>query len=78
MFCKKSDNSKIPDISKWNTNKVTTMECLFNECSSLKTLPDISKWNIQNVTDINYMFYKCLSLIALSDISNCKTYKIIK
>ncbi len=32
----------LPDISKWNTNKVN-MEEMFNLCLSLISLPDISK-----------------------------------
>ena len=40
----KSLNS-LPDISKWNTNKVTDMSGMFSECESLKSLPDISNWN---------------------------------
>ena len=35
--------SSLPNISKWNTNKVTNMSCMFYGCSSLKSLPDISK-----------------------------------
>ena len=38
----------LPDISKWNTNKlstVTDISSMFYRCSSLASLPDISKWN---------------------------------
>ena len=41
-----SSLSSLPDISKWNTNKVINMKSLFGGCSSLLSLPDISKWNI--------------------------------
>ena len=37
-----------PDISKWNTNKVTDMSCMFNECSELLFLPDISNWKLRD------------------------------
>ena len=33
----------LPDISKWNTNKVTNMSNMFENCSSLSSLPNISK-----------------------------------
>ena len=40
---------KLPDISKWNTNKIVNMNGIFFECSYLESLPDISKWNTNNV-----------------------------
>ena len=53
MFNKCSSLISLPDISKWNTNNVTDMSCLFYGCSSLTNLPDISKWKIDNVTNLN-------------------------
>ena len=38
--------SFLPNISKWNTNKVTDISFMFYNCSSLKLLPDISKWKL--------------------------------
>ena len=35
----------LPDISKWDTRKVTNMSYMFKNCSSLIKLPDISKWD---------------------------------
>ena len=35
--------SSLPDISKWNTSKVTNMNNMFYEGISLLFLPDISK-----------------------------------
>jgi len=40
---------ELPDISKWDTSKITKMNSLFSECSSLKQLPDISKWNTNEI-----------------------------
>ena len=54
----------MPDISKWNINKVNYMYGFFYECSSLKELPDISKWNLEKNEDISYLFYGCSSLIT--------------
>ena len=59
----------IPDISNWNTSKVTQMNNIFSGCNSLTYLPDISKWNISNVQDISGMFSQCKNLISLPDIS---------
>ena len=58
-----------PDISKWNTQKVSDMSWMFSFCSELSSLPEISKWNMNNVNDISYMFYKCKALISLPDLS---------
>ena len=46
----------IPDISIWNTEKVTNIEYLFYGCKSLNSIPDISKWNTKNVTNMGFMF----------------------
>ena len=43
MFGVCSSLLSLPDISKWNTNKVSDMSKMFFECSSLSFLPDISK-----------------------------------
>ena len=60
-------NSALPDISTWNTKKVSNMMMIFYRCSSLLTLPDISKWNIDNVTNICGLFEECSSLFSLPD-----------
>ena len=60
MFYGCSSLSSLPNISKWNTNKVYNMRWMFNGCSSLSSLPDISKWNNNNV---DKMFNECLSLL---------------
>ena len=68
--------SSLPDTSKWNTSNVTTMECMFDNCSSLSSLPDISKWNTSNVTTMESMFYNCSSLSSLPDISIWNTSNV--
>ena len=65
----------LPDISKWNTSKVTTMNGVFSRCCSLKSLPDISKWNINNINDMSWIFNGCEILNSLPHIS--KWYKNI-
>ena len=34
---------KLPDISKWETNKVINISEIFFRCSLLNNIPDISK-----------------------------------
>ena len=40
MFANCESLSSLPDISKWNTNNVTNMTTMFQECSSLTELPE--------------------------------------
>ena len=56
MFDNCSSLTSLPDISKWNINKVNNMGVLFYGCSSLKTLPDISNWNLNNIIDLGGFF----------------------
>ena len=37
---------ELPDISKWEVNKVIFMNNMFNGCISLISLPDLSRRNI--------------------------------
>ena len=59
MFEGCSSLISIPDISKWDTKKVTNISFMFSGCSSLISLPDISKWNTSNVDAMNDMFNEC-------------------
>ena len=67
--------SEFPDISKWNTSKVTNMKAMFALCLNNPTLPDISKWNVSNVTDMSEMF-RALNVHSLPDISKWNTSKV--
>ena len=62
MFRGCSSLSSLPDISNWNTNKVTDMRNMLDKCSSLSSLPDISKWNTI-IYNMNYMFGECSNII---------------
>ena len=55
MFYGCSSLLSLPDISKWNTNKIKDMSWMFSNCSLL-SLPDISKWNTENVNMMCFMF----------------------
>ena len=58
LFRECSSLKSLPDISKWNVNKVIKFDNLFSYCSSLLTLPEISKWEIfENIViDVEYDF----------------------
>ena len=62
------------DVSNFNTEKVTTMHCMFNSCSNLTSL-DVSNFNTSNVTIMNSMFDGCSKLTSL-DVSNFNTSKV--
>ena len=66
----------MPDISKWDTHKVTDMSYMFYDCSSLLSLPKVLKWDTHNVTNMSYMFHGCSSLLALPDISKWNTSNV--
>ena len=70
--------NSLPDISKWDTNKVTDMSYMFYGCSSLSSLPDISKWDTKNVTNMSYIFSYCSSLVSLPDISKWEINKSLE
>ena len=72
MFDNCSKLISIPDIHKWNTEKVTDMSYLFGGCT-IPFLPDISNWDTRNVTHMNNIFSYCRSLISIPDISKWNT-----
>jgi len=53
----------LPDISKWDTNKVDVLSNMFYGCSSLTSLPDISIWNINNDASMIFMLRDCENII---------------
>ena len=56
------------------TNKVTRMDSMFQDCSSLTQL-DVSKWDTRQVQYMYNMFYNCSQLIQL-DLSNWDTSRV--
>jgi len=74
MFYNCSSLSSLPDISKWNTNKVVYLSGIFTKCTSLISIPDISRWKIQDIKDINNFFSDCYLLLYLPDISRWNNY----
>ena len=65
---------KIEGIEYLNTENVTNMGCMFDDCRYLTTL-DVSNFDTKNVTNMNKMFYECNGLTTL-DVSNFDTKNV--
>ena len=59
-YCKSLES--LPDISKWNLNKITEINKMFQGYNELSAIPDISNWNISNISSLKYMFNYCESI----------------
>ena len=53
------------DLSSFITNKVTTMNTMFQNCNNLQTL-NLESFVTNNVTTMDQMFYGCSSLTTIS------------
>ena len=70
-------NNKIMD-NDFNLNiKISAMNEIFSNCTSLISFPDISNWDTNDVIDMNKIFYNCRSLSSLPDISKWNTKNVI-
>ena len=72
----KNNVNNVLKIKLKGIENVTSLNGMFNGCSSLLSLTDISKWNTNNISDMSNMFYGCLSLSSLPDISKWNTSKV--
>ena len=70
-----NNKNKVNDYLEWNT-KISAMNEMFSNCSSLISLPDISNLDTSNVFDMSKLFYKCKSLSFIPDISNWDTSNV--
>ena len=61
--CKNLTN--IEGIENLNTENVTYMNSMFNECTALKSL-DLTNFNTAKVTNMSYMFNDCSALASLN------------
>ena len=64
----------ITGLEYLNTEKVTDMSYMFNNCSKLTSL-DVTKFNTANVTNMRYMFYSCSALLSL-DVTKFNTANV--
>ena len=60
MFFEYSSLTIVPDISKWDTNKVSAMNCLFT--AKLSSIPEIKNWNFRSLIKKNSIFKWCQSI----------------
>ena len=74
LFLDCSSLSFLPDISKWDTYRVESIDNIFNNCISLAFFPDLSKWNFRKLKIPENVFFKCLSLSLLPDNFFLKIY----
>ena len=75
MFFNCSSLISLPDISRWDTCNVTTLDGMLSNCISLISLPNISIWNTDSVIDMLSLISDCLSLPILPDLSIWNNYK---
>ena len=68
------DKVTMIDLSGFDTENVTDMSSMFEDCSSLQSL-DLSGFDTENVTDMSSMFYDCSSLQSL-DLSGFDTENV--
>ena len=57
--------TEIKGIENLNTENVTHMNSMFNECTALKSL-DLTNFNTAKVTNMSYMFNECSALASLN------------
>ena len=65
MFNECHKLKEIKGINKFNTDKVSNMRAMFQECNELENL-DLSNFNTSNVTDMQNMFFNCYTLKYLN------------
>ncbi|WP_278697094.1 BspA family leucine-rich repeat surface protein [Leyella stercorea] len=73
-FCGCTELTTIEGIEYLNTENVTNMNGMFQNCKSLTTL-DLSRFDTKNVTDMRGMFYACSALTTL-DLSRFDTKNV--
>ena len=69
MFYGCSILKQINGLNIFNTNKVTNMKSMFQECKELEYL-DLSNFNTSNVTVMSWMFSGCNKLKQVKGINN--------
>ena len=71
----KNEND-ILTISLRGIRNITSMDNIFNDCSTLISVPDISKWNTSNIESMENIFCGCKLLKSLPDISKWDTSNV--
>ena len=74
FFTKFKNLTQINFNNNFNTSKVTAMDLMFENCTSIASL-DLSSFNTPNVTSMRQVFRNCSSLINL-DLNGFNTSKV--
>ena len=74
-FFEKCNNIISLDLSNFNTENVTDMSGMFNECTKLKEIKGINKFITNKVNNMECMFNLC-SEIEYLDLSNFNTKNV--
>ena len=74
MFYRMGSLTSIEGLEYLNTENVTTMQSMFEGCSSLTSL-DLTSFNTEKVSTMQAMFAECSSLTSLN-LSNFNTYNV--
>ena len=69
------NNLEYLNLSGFNTDNVTDMGWMFNQCHKIKHIEGINKFNTSQVNNMNSMFQKCTELKYL-DLTNFNTAKV--
>ena len=75
MFNECHKLKEIKGINKFNTDQVTNMKAMFQDCNVLEYL-DLSNFNTINVTNMSFMFNKCYKLKKIKGINNFNTNQV--
>ena len=74
FFGNRTKMETITGLEYLNTEKVTDMSYMFNNCSKLTSL-DVTKFNTAKVSNMGYMFFNCSKLTSL-DVTKFNTAKV--
>ena len=75
MFYNCHKLKEIKGINKFNTNQVTKMNAIFQECKELEYL-DLSIFDTSKVNSMRIMFYNCHKLKEIKGIINLILIKL--
>ena len=74
FFGNRTKMETITGLEYLNTEKVTDMSYMFNNCSKLTSL-DVTKFNTAKVSNMGYMFFNCSKLTSL-DVTKFNTVNV--
>ena len=70
LFYNCSSLISLPDISKWNTDKVKSYSGIFYNCLSLLFFINIFNWKLNNDSKANQIFENCFTFKINDDFTN--------